>query len=194
MRQRHHDIFAQVFEAALGKLVDDFALAQTRANGRQQFRRVERLGQEIVRAKLHTLPHIDPLGARSKENERDGGGARVFAQFFEHAVTVHFRHHDVADNEVGDVLDSALNTNHAIFSANCLKAFKAKHLEDIFTERWSVFDDKYLLHESISFTARFGRTTMKTVPLPSWLVNETSPPCSSTACLTMASPRPVPEM
>ena len=125
---------------------------------------MERLGQEVIRAHFHPLTHIRAIRARRQENKRNRRRRSIFAQFFQDAIAIHFWHHNVADDQIGQKFTGALHPNQAVFSANGLKPLEAEHFENVFSQRLRVFYDENFLHCSFSLTAKLGNVTVKTVP------------------------------
>ncbi len=88
MGERQDNILAQLVELLFGHLRVNGALAELRSHCRDQLRGSKRLGQIILRAHVHALTDIAPVGTRGQKHERCGASGRLLAQPFEHAVAI----------------------------------------------------------------------------------------------------------
>jgi len=113
----------------------------------EQFRRRERLGQVVVRAKFHAVPHESPVGASSQEDERHRRDLRNLTHFHQHGIAVHLRHGDVAHDHVGLELAGCRHAVAPIGRADDLEPLISQNLQDILAHRFFVFDHQDFGHQ-----------------------------------------------
>jgi hypothetical protein len=111
-------------------------------------------------------------------------------------IAVDRGHLDVHEDEVEAVGFGLGDTALAIFGLDdrvpCAREKVAEHTPRVFL----IFNDKDALGHTAVFrnSARIGSSIWKVEPLPSVDSTQMRPPCISTICLAMASPRPVPPL
>ena len=116
------------------------AFAQAGLNDFQQFVFVERLGDIIVGAEVHTAAEVALFGLCREEDKRYIGRTALFAEDVEHAEAVEVGHHHVAEYEVGWVGKCFLDADLAIFSRGDLIAGQFQDLFQVFPDLSIIFD------------------------------------------------------
>jgi hypothetical protein len=110
---------AEFFEVTFFDALEDVGLqialtCETGGHGGGQFGGGEGFQEVIVRAGGHAATKIVRAHGAGHENKRNGGGAGTFADGFEGAITVQAGHFNVADDEVGFLVDDLLDAFAAI--------------------------------------------------------------------------------
>ena len=132
------------FKFALGL----FGALEPRGDGSQQLGLRNRLGQIIIGPQVHARAQIFALAFGREKNERDGRRCRVRAQRLQHAVAVQFRHHYVAQDEVGHFLFCQLRANAAILGGDRLKLLQPENRRQVASHLRLVFDYQNLFHDA----------------------------------------------
>jgi hypothetical protein len=152
---------------------------------------VEGLRHVVLGAGLHRLDrdllgpvcrdhHHGSLGARGLDRPQDvhAGGRAAEGEVGDHEVEGAFA-------EPGDGLGSVARVLHLVTEPSQ----QARQSEP---DGSLVLDHQHARGHRVS--ARLGSTRVSSVPLPSWDVASSMPPCASTSFLDSASPRPVPAL
>ena len=116
--------------------------AQERPDPRQQFVGAERFDQIIIRAGVESFDAVVnlPLGGEHENGHRVGQAA----QFGADGITVQARHHDVEQDEVGVLLDGALEAGFAFGGGEDAVAFGLETILQCGAHRQLVLDDQDL--------------------------------------------------
>src|SRR5439155_14623360 len=99
-------------------------------------------------------------------------------------ISIHLRHHDVAENQVRLFAPRNFHALASIFSLNRLVLMKPEQRRDVPSHFRFVFDHQDFFHRPFPNT---GTLTVTVVPAPSSLTNLTFPWCRSMKRFTMSS-------
>ncbi len=109
-------------ELAFGLVADRLRFFQARVHGGVKRVGRERLGQIIVRAQFHAVPHARAVGQAGHQNKRNRRRGRFDAQRGERQVAVHLAHVDVAQDQVGQFLARLFDAVGAVGGLDDFKA------------------------------------------------------------------------
>ena len=104
-------------------MLDQQAVAYQIVGTRQQQLRMERLGDIIVRPTVQSLQILFGRIECRQQNDRDMAEIQVVFHLQAHFRTCHFRHHDIADHQIG------------LLGINLFQPFLAVMRTDHFVER-----------------------------------------------------------
>ena len=111
---------------ALAQLISDHLVLGQRTHARQQLQVVHRLGEEVVGAGAEAAQAILALVQRRHQHDRNMLGTRIVLQLPARINAVHFRHHDVHQDDVRLLGQRLVDGVHAIHSLNDVEVFVAQ--------------------------------------------------------------------
>src|SRR5262249_44818645 len=158
---------------------------------------------------LEAADLVARLGARRQDHHRDGARALVELQELEHLPAVHAVHHDVEEDQVGELALRPRQAVHPRAGGDHLVAALAEHEVEEGGDIALVVDHQDLLavrraaHAGLSWRPTHGpsrvvaegatgRRKRKVVPTPTSLSTWISLWCAARISCAMASPRPMP--
>ncbi len=146
---RHHqaDVVAQMGELALGLVADGLGFFQARLHGGVKHFGRERLGQVIIRAQFHAVPHAGVVRHAGHQDERDGGGRRLGAQRGQREIAVHLAHVDIAEDEVGQFCARLLDAVMAVVRLDDFIAALPQRELDHFAQPFFIINDQDFFHD-----------------------------------------------
>lgn len=124
---------------------------------RNEFRGINRLHQIVVRTEIHPGAQITPLVPAGKKDERQVGGARLGAQGFQHAMTIHFRHRDIAHDQIGVFFAREFDAFPTIASFDDRKTFQTEQRGELLSQFGFIIDDENAFHV-LEAEDRLGRS------------------------------------
>ncbi len=152
---RHHldQLAFGIFDFALDFLGCEGVALQPRHDRRHQFGSRKGLGQVVIRAQFHAVTHKCPVGAGGEKNKRDGRYFRCLPHFHEHRIAIHFRHRNIAHDQVGQEISGGLDAFLTIGRQQHLEAFVAQNLRNVLTYGLFVLNHQNLGHRSAPLVA-----------------------------------------
>jgi hypothetical protein len=125
--------------------------AKARFDGKDEVGVGHGLGKVIVSAAIHAAAEIILLAFGGKKDKGSAGKAGIILQFLEDAIAIEFRHHDIAENEIGQYASCCFYAFAAIFGGDGLVVMEAKESGDVPAHFGFIFDDKDFFHGGLEF-------------------------------------------
>ena len=166
--------------------------AQQCADTGEEFAGGEGFDEVVVGAGVEAIDAVFDL-AFGGEHE-DGGALSEAAQFGGDVVAAAPGHHDVEQDQVGLVLEGALQAGLAVGGGERAVPLVSERVAERGAHRALVFDDE----DSLAGSAHdedgwwIGSSRVKRLPSPGRLSTLMLPPCASAVWRTMARPMPTP--
>ena len=147
---RHHeaDVVAQAGELAFGLVAHGLRLFEARIHGGVKRVGRERLGQVIVRAEFHAVPHAGIVGQAGHQNERDGGGGRFVAQRGQGQITIHLFHVDVTKDEIGQFFARDFDALGAVGRLDHVETLLLQRQMHHFAQPLFIVNDQDFFHQA----------------------------------------------
>lgn len=111
-------------------------------DGGDEFVVIDGFGEVIVGAEVHAGAEVGAVGFGGEEDEGDGlpGGFETDAA--EEFVSVHFGHHDIAEDELRGLLAEGFEGVPAVGNAAGLEAFELEQADEVAAHFGFVLDDQ----------------------------------------------------
>jgi hypothetical protein len=109
-------------------------------DGAQQLSLHEGPGEVVIGPQGHAVALVDALGFGSEKDEGNAREQRVLVENLEHAVAVEYRHHDVADDQVGPRGQRQLHAQLAVFGREHGIAGQLQKLRRVVADNLVVFN------------------------------------------------------
>src|SRR5690606_18791831 len=145
------DELIEAFRGSIIRLALERAFPEARFYGVHEIGIIKGLGEVIIRAEVHSFTYVCLFCFCGEEDEWYACRFRFLAKNVENTEAVQFRHHYIADDEVGVFLLGKFNTYFSVFGGDHIVVSKGENLTGVFPYFGVVFYKQYLLfHTSAS--------------------------------------------
>src|SRR6516225_4548487 len=170
------------------------SLLQVLANSRQEFARAKRFRDVVITASRSRLLFFATERIGGDRDNRDRSQRRIGLDPARSGVTVHDRHLNIHQDEIGPLLCNSRERLLAVFGFDNLIVGRGQHIADNPATIRLVLDHQNAFAHAGS-TCRWtttGRVNANVEPWPGCDSTQILPPCISMMRFDMASPKPVP--
>ena len=122
VRERQADVGPQIRQFPLRQFTDGLMFFEPGVDRREQLRDGEGLGEIIVCAEFHPLPHAGGISLAGHQDDWYGSGGGVLAQCSQCSVSVHSFHPHVTQDQVRQLGAGLLDAGDSVVRLNHLEA------------------------------------------------------------------------